>query len=132
MESLTETSGYSLSLSEDGRLVICRVLQPVTVELAVAFAQDMDRLAAESGADRFLTDARGAPNVSRPAQNYNYAHVDMAAMGLRRCVRAAILADPWDRSHEFVETTCQNAGYNMRVFYNEDEAMDWLRDDARR
>lgn len=130
MKLHTETAGYTLSVSEDERMVVCRVKQPVTVALAAAFAGEMDRLAAESGADRYLTDARGVPNVSRLAENYNYAHTEMADLGLRRCVKAAILADPWDRSHEFVETTAQNAGFNVRVFYDEDEALAWLRTEA--
>lgn len=113
-------------MSENGRIVVCRVHKPVTVALAMAFSQALEAASEASGVDRFLTDVRGVPNVSRLAENYNYAHTDMAELGLRRAVRAAVLADPWDRSHEFVETVSRNAGYNVRVFYDRDEAVTWL------
>lgn len=127
MDRSAQMDGYEISLLDDGAIVACRVLRPVTVELAAAFSQAMEAASEASGAERFLTDVRGAPNMSRPAENYNYAHADMAELGLRRAVRAAVLADPEDQSHDFVETVSQNAGYDVRVFHDPTEALTWLR-----
>lgn len=130
MSTSEQVTGYDISLTDDGQIVVCRVHRPVTVALAAAFARAMDETGEACGAVRFLTDVQGVPNVSRTGENYNYAHADMAKIGLRRAVRAAILADPSDSSHAFIETVSQNAGYNMRVFYDPEEAMTWLRGGA--
>jgi hypothetical protein len=45
---------------------------------------------------------------------------------LERDNRAAILVDPTDRSHDFVEVVSRNAGYNVRVFIEEERAIAWL------
>jgi hypothetical protein len=38
----------------------------------------------------------------------------------------AILVEPADRTHDFVETVMQNAGRNVRVFHDKDAAIAWL------
>jgi hypothetical protein len=117
---------YSIGLSEDGSYLICRVTGPMTVETAREFTQKMDRVSRETGVNRFLSDVREAPNVSGTLENYRYAYKDMPELDLRRDVRAAILADPADHSHDFAETVVQNAGYNVRLFHDEEAAIAWL------
>jgi hypothetical protein len=41
-------------------------------------------------------------------------------------VRPAILVDPHDNSHDFVDTFTQNAGYGVRVFDDEAAAIVWI------
>lgn len=54
----------------------------------------------------------------------------MAEPELHRDVRAAILVDATDRKHDFVETVSRNAGYNVRVFDDEEAAIAWLDEGA--
>ena len=117
---------YTLTISENGRYIICKVNGPVTVEVAQAFGRDMDRLSHAQNIKRFLTDVRGAPNMSTPFQNYGFAYQDMKDMKFQRDVRSAILADLADTTHDFLETAAYNAGYTVRVFHDEDSAIAWL------
>lgn len=118
---------YTIGLSQDGQYIVCRVKGRMTVDIARASAKEIDRLSRATKIKRFLNDVRDAPNVLGTLENYDYAYRDMRELDLQRDVRSAILADPADRSHDFVETVAQNAGYNVRVFYDEDTAIAWLK-----
>lgn len=84
-----------------------------------------DRSAAE-GMDRFLFDLRAARNVESISASYQYAYRDMPAMQISRSARSAVLVSPGDHSHDFMETLCRNAGYNVSIFTNANEAVAWL------
>jgi hypothetical protein len=47
---------------------------------------------------------------------YEFVYKDMADMGFGRDVRAAIFAQADDQPHDFIETLCRNAGYDVRLF----------------
>ncbi len=121
---------YTLTISENGRYIICRVTGPMTVEVAQAFGRDMDRVSRTQNIKRFLTDVRKAPNTSSASQNYGFAYQDMKDMKFQRDVRSAILADPADTTHDFLETAAYNAGYTVRVFHDEDSAIAWLNEET--
>lgn len=117
---------YEIGISKNGRYIICRVIQPVTTDLARQFTIEMDQLSRARKIKHFLVDVRGAPNVASVFQNFEFANQDMAGLDLQRGVRSAILVDPDDHSHDFVETVTQNAGYGVRVFDDEAAAIAWL------
>lgn len=123
---------YTIAISENGSYIICRVIGPMTVEIAQEFAREMDNLSHAKNIKRFLTDVREAPNVSSVNQNYKYANQDMKGLKLQRGVRSAILVDPADTTHDFVETAVMNAGYNVRVFRDERAAIAWLNEETSR
>ena len=113
-------------IAEDGKYIVCRVKQNIEVQLAKEFSKQVDKLSREHGIKKFLFDVRGAPNVESASKNYSFAYDDMADMGLQKDALSAVLADPEDRSHDFIETVARNAGYNVRLFSNEQEAIAWL------
>lgn len=117
---------YEIRMSENGRYIICRVTQSITVELAREFTIALDQLSRSQRIKRFLVDVRGAPNVASVFQNFDFANKDMADLGLQRDVRSAILVGANDHSHDFVETVTQNAGYGVLVFDDEAAAIAWL------
>ncbi len=117
---------YSVTLSDDGQYIVCRVDGPVTTAVARGFTLEMHRLSREAGVKRFLTDVREARNVLGPLDNYEYAYKDMRAMNAQRDIRSAVLVAPDDDSHNFVETVVRNAGYNLRLYRDEGEALAWL------
>jgi hypothetical protein len=61
---------YTITISENGKYIICRVTGVMTVEIAQATAREMDKLGHAKNIRRFLTDVRGAPNISSANQNY--------------------------------------------------------------
>lgn len=117
---------HEVSISDSGRYLICRVTQPITIETALAFSTALDAASRAHGIKRFLVDVRNAPNLANAVQNYHFANTDMAALGLQRDVRSALLVAPEDHSHDFVATFTQNAGYGVRLFRDEAAAIAWL------
>lgn len=123
--------GHAISIAGNGVYLICRVTEPITMEVARAFTTALDAASRAHGIKRFLVDVRAAPNVASVLQNYRFANIDMSEMGLQRDVRSATLVAPDDHSHDFVETVSRNAGYGMRLFRDEAAAIAWLEEDLR-
>jgi hypothetical protein len=117
---------YEISLSGNGTYVHVRVTEPMTRDLARRIALEANAHSSVHAVKRFLYDMRGAPNVETVFSNYQYANEDMASLQLERSARCAILVRPDDHSHDFVETAIRNAGYQVRLFTVEAEAIAWL------
>jgi hypothetical protein len=117
---------YEAGLSEDGSHIVVRVNKPITRQLAFEFNQAAAKLALEHDLDAYLFDLRGVVNVESPTYNYMIAYEDAPQMAFSRTARIAVLHDPGDTSHQFVETVALNAGYNMKLFTAEQDALAWL------
>jgi hypothetical protein len=120
---------YTITTSENGKYLICRVSGEITVDIAREFTKELNRLSRSLNIKRFLNDVREAANALSTLQNYDFAYKDMAEMNLQRDACSAILVGPADRTHDFVETVTQNAGYNVRIFHDEAAAIAWLEND---
>jgi hypothetical protein len=121
---------YSLSLSASGKYVVCRVLKPVSTEIALEFGKATVDFARQHDLQRKLFDVRGVRNIQTVARNYDFAYKDMARLELDPSDRSAILVDPADRSHDFVQIAMRNAGYDVRIFVDEQQAIAWLEEDS--
>src|SRR5690606_26986038 len=117
---------FEISLAKSGKYVICRVLEPVTTEFALEFGKATVDFSHEHGLSRQLYDCRSVRNIDTVYHNYDFAYKDMVNLELEYDNRAAILVDAADRSHDFVEIVSRNAGYNVKVFINHDQAIAWL------
>jgi len=117
---------YSASLSENGKFIVCMMEDPITLDDAKEFASKVDRLSRATGVKRVFTDVRGAPNVLSVFENYDFAYKILEGLQIQRDVRAATLVDRTDSTHNFAETVIRNAGYNMRLFKDEEAAIAWL------
>jgi hypothetical protein len=117
---------YSASLSENGKFIVCKMEDPITLADAKEFALEVDRLSRTTGVKRVFTDVRGAPNVLSVFENYDFAYKIMERLQIQKDVRAATLTDRTDSTHNFAETVIRNAGYNMRLFKDEEAAIAWL------
>ncbi|WP_075188280.1 hypothetical protein [Teredinibacter haidensis] len=117
---------FTLFLSEDKSYVGCKVLQDVTPASAVEFTLPMEVQGKRFGINKFLVDLRGVRNTAGAGENYHFAREELQELNLRVENYAAMITDPEDRSHDFVETVTQNAGHSVRVFRNEAGALQWL------
>jgi hypothetical protein len=124
------TLRFKISLAESGRYVICEVFEAVTSEFALEFGKAAVEASHDHGVTRQLYDVRCVRNTNSVFHNYDFAYKDMVNLELEHDNRAAILVDPTDRSHDFVEIVSRNAGYKVRVFIEEERAIAWLEDAA--
>jgi hypothetical protein len=121
---------YSIAASETGGFLTIRVEGAFDVEEARRFSAETHAKAEETGIWRFLFDMREARNAASHDSNYLFARHDMDRMGISREARAAILRSESDASHDFVEQTMQDAGFNVRSFVDPGAAVAWLRDES--
>lgn len=117
---------FTLSISEKQNCVIVQVHQSITQDMVQRFAKEAIELANRHGLRQTLVDVRGVANLASAIANYKFAYQDVKRFGLGRDMRIAILADPDDSSHAFVETLFRNAGYECRLFVEKDAALAWL------
>jgi SpoIIAA-like len=117
---------FSISVSENQKYIICEVTGEITLDTAREFTKELDRMSRSLKIKRFLTDVRNAQNALNTLEQYDFAYKDMAEMKLQRDVRSAILVAATDTTHDFVETVTLNAGYGVRVFHDENAAIEWL------
>jgi hypothetical protein len=120
---------FQVFVAPTRRYVVCRVEGDITAETARRFGKAADELSrAEEIANR-LFDVRDARNVETVAGNYDFAYKDMSDLEITRNMRSAILVSPGDESHDFVATAMKNAGYNIRIFTSEADAIAWIEED---
>jgi hypothetical protein len=121
---------YSIAVSEGGDFLSVRVEGAFTVEEARKFAAESHAESQKTGIPHFLFDMREARNAASTDSNYLFARHDMDRLGISREARAAILKSPSDDSHDFVEQTMRDAGFNVRSFTDHDAAAAWLRGES--
>jgi hypothetical protein len=117
------------SISDSGKYLICRVDEPITIDIARRMGDGMTELAQQTGIQCRLLDVRGMPNQMSVVVNYDLAYKEMDELQINRSMKLACLVLPTDNQHDFVSTAIKNAGFNYRVFTDETEAVAWLEHD---
>jgi hypothetical protein len=113
------------SISDSGKYLFCRVTEPVTAEVIYEMILQLNKLADETGINSRLIDARGMPNMLSVIANYDLAYKDMDEMSIDRSTKVAALRLPGE-GEGFAMTAIKNAGFNLRSFVDEAEAIAWL------
>lgn len=117
---------YEITLAANGKYLCVRVTGIINREIALQYGREARRLALQHSIEGYLIDVREAVNTGTLGANFQYAYKDLEDMGYSRHWRRAILVKEGDNSHDFIETVCRNAGYIVRLFTREDEAINWL------
>jgi hypothetical protein len=117
---------YKIAISKDGTYIRIRVFEAITGEMERNFAQNAIKDARRWKTNKFLVDVRGTLNITSSLEKYLFGYKDMNQFGLDRVSGIAVLADANDKSHDFIETVFLNAGYQCRIFPNEEAALKWL------
>jgi hypothetical protein len=117
---------YEVSLSPDRKYIVVNIKTDMTNELGYRCGVDAAELGLQSDIKCYLFDLRGAPNIESTLENYTFAYDEMNDFRFPKDARSALLTDPDDRSHDFMETVFNNAGYAVRLFTDEAAAIAWL------
>jgi hypothetical protein len=121
---------FKITISENGKYIIGKVEGRLNREIAQQLAKEYVKLITSTGIKRILNDVRGVPDAMGILNGYEYAYKDVNTLGLPRDIRAAIVADEDDFSHDFQEIVARNAGYILKVFHSFEQAVDWLLADS--
>ena len=117
---------YRIELSPDKEYLKLTVFETINGAFEKEFAQKAIQEAKKHTIKKFLIDVRGISNIATTFEQYNLGYKDMTDFGLDPVSRIAILSDPENESHNFIETVFLNAGYKCRIFTDETDALDWL------
>jgi hypothetical protein len=109
-----------ITVSNSGKYLICRVLVPITAEVARQMALEVQQFSEQIGIAARLVDVRGVRNVSSVSKNYDFGYGDLDEQGVARAAKGAVLVSPGDD---------RNSGFNARKFTDEAAAVAWLEDE---
>jgi hypothetical protein len=121
---------YKIFKSENNRYIVVQVVEPMSRDLAIEIAIEVDKKRKEFNIKNLLYDMRSSKNVESITTNYFFAYEDLKKINIDKSMRVAILANPSDDSHDFVGTAIRNAGYNVCLFKEERLAVGWLEEDG--
>jgi len=113
-------------VSKHPKYILIKVNTPMTIDLGRRCGRDAVELGKRNDIKCYLFDLRGAPNIETVLPSYEFAYRDMEKFDFPKGARSALLTDPGDRSHDFMETVLLNAGYFVRLFTDEHAAISWL------
>jgi hypothetical protein len=119
---------YEITTPPGKNYVHIKVYETITPDLERSFASEAIKQAKAHNRMHYFTDVTGVRNVSDPADMYKLAYQELAAMGMDRRSKIAILVSADDHSHDFIETVFVNAGYLCLLFHDPDHALAWLED----
>lgn len=119
---------YQTSLSADQRYVYTKITGLVNVASMLECVLAAHQLARQAGVNRHLMDLTDARNYLSTLQNYHFAYNDMNRLDIDRLARIAMLVNPNDHSHDFLETLLRNNGRDVTLFTSREEAERYLGD----
>jgi len=117
---------YAIKLSEDKTYIILKYVGDITGAVAIKATEESHAIGKEFGIKHYLVDASEARNYENPFKNYNFAYEDLDKAGIDKTACVALLVDPSDNTHDFVETLMVNAGHNVTLFKNRESAITHL------
>ncbi len=122
---------HSTFVAKDGGYIICELNGDIDRAGAQVFIKSIFELGSQTGISLIVIDARNARNMMGPFENHFVMYKDMQSTIKERQsniskLRMAVLVDPEDKSHNFVETLAYNAGYRFKLFQDEEAALAWL------
>lgn len=117
---------FEIKVSDSGKYIVLRVNENMTRELAERLGTEALYLGSKENITCYLYDLRNSVNVESINANYIFANQDMKKLETNPSNKIAMLTSPSDRSHDFVEIVLRNAGFNVKLFVDEAEALTWL------
>ena len=119
-----------IKVSDNGKYIIVRVNEDMTRTLAESLGLEAMHLGIKKNLNKFLYDLRNSRNKETINANYIFAKQDLKRLDPNPANKIAMLTSPNDKSHDFIETVLRNAGYNVKLFIIEEEAIIWLEEET--
>ena len=118
---------YLITPSADGNYIIMKVIGDIISDEAIKMNDEASAVGKKLGITKYLIDVTESRNVSSIYENYKFAYIDLPAKPTTdKKNRIAILIDPDDHSHDFVETVLKNAGSDSTIFRDRELAIQHL------
>ena len=100
----------------------------ISEELLAELMAKTEEKAKKWGFNRHIVDFREAEKQLGVLEDYEMARSKARKYGLEPFSKHALIVRHEDiNEFRFVETAFRNSGYNLRVFTEENEALDWIK-----
>ena len=117
---------FDLKLEPNGSFAILTTRRDVTLRSAIEHQRAMRTFAEKHGVHHFLLDTRGRSFSGTYVDLFRFARKILRKEGFDSTWKVALVTSPKDRSHDMLEIFTHNAGYQVKIFTNYDEAQVWL------
>ena len=117
---------HHIGVSEDRTHIVQKIWGEITPGPAVKCTEESHALGISLGLHLYFVDATEARNIGGIFDNYELAYHMIDPAKVDRDAAIAILVHPDDHSHNFLETVARNAGYNVTLFRDREQALKHL------
>jgi len=117
---------FDLKLEPNGSIAILTNYKDVTLHSTIEHQHAMQMFAEKHGVYRFLLDTRGRSFLGTYVDLFRFARKILPKEGFNSRWKVALVTSPKDRSHDILEIFTHNAGYQVKIFTDYDEAQVWL------
>lgn len=118
---------YTITIANSGDHIVIEVHGTIDRHIGTQWTAQAHSLGLKLGIHSYLVDVTDAVNTDSTIGQYNFANVDIPELEtFDRFAKVAILANPEDHTHDFIETVCRNSGFNFRLFRTRDDALAFL------
>jgi len=124
---------FTITPSEDGPYIEVVAIGAADSDDIMELSRLQFAMGRELGIHRFLVDATRSPNANSIMGNIRFTMADVPTIPAPEpAARTAVLVDPADHSHDFYVAFAQSQGHDIALFWNREDALDFVRDTARR
>jgi len=123
---MNDPMDFDLRLERNGSFAILTNHKDVTLRSAIQHQRAMRAFAQTHGVYHFLLDTRGNSFRGTYVDLFRFARKILHKEGFDSTWKVALVTSPKDRSHDMLELFTHNAGYQVKIFTNYDEAQVWL------
>jgi hypothetical protein len=117
---------FDLKLEPNGSFGILTSHKDVTLLSVIARQRAMRKFAEKHGVYHFLLDTRGMSFCGTYVDLFRFARKILHKEGFDSTWKVALVTSPKDRSHDMLEIFTHNAGYQVKIFTDYNEAQVWL------
>jgi hypothetical protein len=119
---------YHIYISDDSTYVVLEQSGKVTRGIQLQYNIEAHKLGKEHHIKKYLMDLIHARNTESNIENYQFTYEDLRGTNeIDRAAVVAIVVDPEDHSHDFIETLSINSGLNVTLFRDKVKAIEFLK-----
>ena len=116
---------YNVTYNQEYNCLIGKLFGDLNMESVKEYAREISKMAQIHDCKRFVNDLREANILLSLANFYDAPSIVSIDAFDRSWKRAIIVKDKLDKL-SFFETTSINQGFNVKIFHNMNEAMEWF------
>lgn len=118
---------YSITPEGTGKYIIIKIKGNLRRQDSMQIITEAYDVGAELGIQQYLMDVTEASHSWPLGVDYVFVNQDLQhQIKFNRSARTAVLVSPEDVSHDFILTVAMNAGLNINVFRDRDDALEFL------